>query len=146
MNNEHVNLKKAIRYELILVILFSATFGLYVLHILPTNYVAEILFLVGLVGFIPVARSAFRALKEKQISVDLLATIALFFSFISAEWGSMLFINLMLAGARMLDLYTKRRVRLSLETLIKLKPSRARVLKDGISVDILIADVKKATS
>lgn len=143
MNVEHFDFKRAIRFEISLVVLFLATFALYVGDMLPTKFEGQILGIVGFVGIIPVARSSFRALRNKKISVDLLATIALFFSFITAEWGSMLFINLMLAGARVLDIYTKRRVRVSLESLIKLKPSKARVVRNGETTEIQLVLVRK---
>ncbi len=143
MNGEHFNFKRALRFEISLVVLFLATFALYVGDVLPAEFEGQILGIVGFIGIIPVARSAYRSLKEKKINVDLLATIALFFSFISAEWSSMLFINLMLAGARVLDLYTKRRVRVSLEGLIKLKPSEARVMRNGETAEIPLDDVRK---
>lgn len=143
MRNEHFNFKRALRFEISLVVLFLATFALYVGDVLPTKFEGQILGIVGFVGIVPVARSAYRSLKEKKINVDLLATIALFFSFISAEWSSMLFINIMLAGARVLDLYTKRRVRLSLESLIKLKPSKASVIRNGETAEIELSRVRK---
>ncbi|KKT29911.1 MAG: Heavy metal translocating P-type ATPase [Candidatus Nomurabacteria bacterium GW2011_GWD1_44_10] len=142
-NNEHFNFKRALRFEISLVVLFLATFALYVGDVLPARFEGQILGIVGFVGIVPVARSAYRSLKEKKLNVDLLATIALFFSFISAEWSSMLFINIMLAGARVLDLYTKRRVRKSLESLIKLKPSKARVIRDGETTEIALNHVRK---
>lgn len=142
MKNEQFDFKKAIRFEISLVVLFLVTFALYIGNVLPVKFEGQILGIVGFIGLIPVARSSFRALKEKQISVDLLATIALFFSFVTAEWASMLFINLMLAGARVLDLYTKRRVRLSLESLIKLTPSKARVLRKEKTEGISLSEVR----
>ncbi|OHA79547.1 MAG: hypothetical protein A2747_03865 [Candidatus Yonathbacteria bacterium RIFCSPHIGHO2_01_FULL_44_41] len=142
MNNGHIDFEKALRFEISLVVLFIATFALYVGGLLPEKFEGQIIGIVGFVGIFPVAQSAFRSLREQKINVDLLATIALFFSFISAEWGSMLFINLMLAGARVLDLYTKRRVRISLESLTKLKPSKARILRGAESLEVPLADVR----
>ena len=142
MNKEQFDFKRALRFEIALVVIFLVTFALYIGALLPAKFEGQILGIVGFLGIIPVARSAFRSLREKKISVDLLATIALFFSFVSAEWGSMLFINLMLAGARVLDLYTKRRVRISLESLIKLKPSRARVTRNNQTLEIPLREVR----
>jgi len=141
-NNGYLDFKKAIRFEITLVVLFITTFALYLLGLLPAILQVEILSIVGFIGLLPVAKSALDSLRNKRINVDLLATIALFLSLISAEWGSMLFINIMLAGARVLDLYTKRRIRTSLEGLTKLKPSRARVRKDDETTEIPLADVK----
>lgn len=142
INNWYLDFKKAIRFEITLVVLFIATFALYGLDLLPISLEIEILSIVGFIGLLPVAKSALESLRNKRINVDLLATVALLFSLISAEWGSMLFINIMLAGARVLDLYTKRRIRTSLESLTKLKPSKARVKRDGNIIEIPLADVK----
>lgn len=142
MNNEHTDFAKSLRFEITLIVLFLVTFALYVGGFLPSKFEGQILGIVGFIGFVPVARSAFSSLHERKINVDLLASIALFFSFVTAEWSSMLFINLMLAGARVLEIYTKRRVRLSLESLIKLKPSKARVLRDDKTFEIPLADVR----
>lgn len=141
-NNGYLDFKRAIRFEITLVVLFIATFALYFLDLLPELLQVEILGIIGFIGLIPVAKSALDSLRNKKINVDLLATVALILSLMSAEWGSMLFINIMLAGARVLDLYTKRRIRTSLESLIKLKPLKARVKKDGNTIEIPLADVK----
>lgn len=143
MNNGHFDFKKALRFEITLAVLLLATFGLYIGNLLPIQFRGEIFGIVGLVGLVPVARSAFSSLRGKKINVDLLATIALAGSFISAEWGSMLFINLMLVGARIIDLYTKRRVRISLESLGKLKPSKARVVRGEQTKEIPLSEVKE---
>ncbi|MCK9344613.1 MAG: cation-translocating P-type ATPase [Candidatus Pacebacteria bacterium] len=142
MDNDRIDFKKAFRFEASLVVLFLATFVLYFSKLLPHELEEAVFIIVGLAGVIPVAKSALESLFEKRINVDLLAAIALFFSFISEEWGSMLFINLMLTGARMLDLYTKRRVRLSLESLMKLKPVKARVLREGKPIEIPLSEVR----
>lgn len=142
MKNNLFNLWNPLVSEISLVFLFIVAFLLYVGDLLPTQFQNEILATVGIIGFIPVAVSAFRTLREKKISVDLLAAIALFFTFITAEWGSMLFINLMLGGARIIDVYTKKRVQLSLESLAKLKPEKARVLREGEPVEIPLKDVR----
>lgn len=143
MANTHLDFKKMLRFEIALIVLFLATSGLYAGNLLPIQFETQILAIVGIIGLIPVAKSAFFSLQNKKINVDLLATIALLFSFISAEWSSMLFINLMLTLARILDLYTKRRVRVSLESLTKLKPAHARILRGEEAVSIPLAEVRK---
>jgi len=133
--------KNSLGFEITLVFLFIITFLLYAGGLLPLQFQNKILAIVGVIGFVPVALSAFHSLREKKINVDLLAAIALFFTLVTTEWGSMLFINLMLSGARIIDIYTKRRVRLSLESLIKLKPEKARVLRGKESVEIPLTEV-----
>ena len=142
MINIFHDFKSSLYFEITLIVLFIVTLALYILNLLPVAFETEILSFVAFVGLIPVARSTFISLRSRKINVDLLATIALFFSWISTEWGSLLFINLMLTSARLLDLYTKRRVRSSLESLMKLRPTRARVLRDNKPVEIELSQVR----
>ena len=135
--------KKAFYFEITLIVLFILMLALYLGNIIPGKFKIELLGIVALIGLIPVSRSALESIRNRQINVDLLATIALLFSWISAEWGSMLFINLMLTLARVLDIFTKRRVRTSLESLIKLKPLKACVLRGEQSVEISLDEVKR---
>lgn len=142
MSNGHLDTDKSLRFELYVITLFLFVSILYVGNFIPSQFTLWVLGSVGFIGIIPVVKSAWQSLREKKINVDLLASIALLFSFISQEWGSLLFINLMLAGARILDLYTKRRVSISLESLTKLKPTKARILRDGQSIDVPLSEVK----
>ncbi len=142
MDTDHNNFKKAFTYEAGLIILFSSGLVGHFIRIIPPESEKIVLGLMGVIGLIPVARSAWQSILQKKINVDLLATVALFFSFISGEWVSMIFINLMLTSARALDLYTKRRSRISLESLAKMKPSQARIVRDGKTEIIPLNKVK----
>ena len=142
MGNGDHRIDKALHFEVAIIILFLLVSGLYVGDFVPIRLTPLILGLVGFVGLVPVILSAWESLRKKKVNVDLLATIALFFSFLSNEWGSFLFINLMLAAARILDLYTKRRVQRSLKSLAKLKPLKARVLRENQPVEIPLSEVK----
>lgn len=142
MQNGHHDTDKALRFEILIIVLFLFVSVFYALDIIPHQFVLLVLGLVGFIGLAPVAKSAWKSLREKKISVDLLASIALFLSFYEQAWGSLLFINLMLAAARILDLYTKRRVSISLESLAKLKPVKARVLHGEQSVEIPLEEVR----
>ena len=137
MNSPH-----ALRIELTILALFMCALTLWIFDIIPHRIQHEALWTLAIIGIIPVIKSAWRSIAEKKINVDLLATIALMFSLISGEWGSLLFINLMLSSARVLGIYTERRVRTSLKSLEKLKPSKARVMRDGNSIEIPLHEVR----
>lgn len=141
MNTERFNFTRAFLVEGLLFSIFIVGLALHYAGLLTPQYEKIVLATIGAIGIIPVIKSAWKSILEKQISVDLLATIALLFSFLSGQWGSMLFINLMLTSARVLDLYTKRRARISLESLAKLKPSQARVIRDEVPSLVPIAEV-----
>ena len=70
---------KGLMYEVALIVLFLGTLIASILHLIPEIYATEILSSVVFLGIIPVAKSAWESITQKQINVDLLATIALFF-------------------------------------------------------------------
>ncbi len=102
-------------------------------------------FLVGvaIVGFLPVFFSAVKALIHKRLTIDLLASVALTFSLLFREWGSAVFINLMLTSARILASYTEARSRRAIKSLLKFKPHKARIEKNGKLIEIPLNEIKK---
>lgn len=91
---------------------------------------------------LPILWSAFKSLKNKKISIDLLASIALIASLISKQWESVLFINLMITSARIFSAYTNARSRSALESLMKLKPEKAKIKTDGGFREVDLSEVK----
>ena len=114
-----------------------------VLNILSKNPIIEsLLFLVSATGSIQVVISAFKSLLKKKISVDLLASVALLVSLLNGEWVSAAFINLMLASARILALYTDARATNAINSLLKFRPEKVRVSRNGTVEMIKIEDVR----
>ncbi|MEI8339350.1 MAG: cation-translocating P-type ATPase [bacterium] len=102
----------------------------------------NILLLVSaILGTIPVLYSAYRAVINRKISVDLLAAAALVFSLLAGEWIAAVFINLMLTAARIFMSYNERRARNSIDALLKLKPHKVRVQRGSHIVDMDPKDV-----
>ena len=95
------------------------------------------------IGLIPVAVSAIRSLIRKQLSVDLLAVIALVFSLISREWFSAGFITLMLAFARLFDRITEARANKTIQSLMKYHVENVRVQVGETIREVHISEVKK---
>lgn len=119
------------------------------LVILPVTYWKlfsfQKLFLVtiAVVATLPVIYSAYKAILNKKISVDLLASVALIFSLLSQEWLSAIFINLMLTSARIFMDYNEARARKNIEGLLKLKPRKVKIkLDDGKIIEIDPKNVK----
>lgn len=105
--------------------------------------VPQLIFIaISIVGLIPVIVSAVKALIKRELTIDLLASIALIFSILAREWISASFINLMLASARLFDLWTERRARKSIEKLISLRPVSVKVKKGKEVVQIPLKEVK----
>lgn len=103
----------------------------------------DILILLAFLGVFPVFVSAiFSILKKEWASMDMLASIALFFSMISSEWASAVFISLMLSSARILEDITESRTRKNIDALLKLRPEKAKVKRDGTIKEIKTEDVK----
>lgn len=114
----------------------------HLLQIFPSDWDFFILVTVAAIATLQVLVGAFKEIKEKKVSIDLLASIALIFSLLAKEYSSAVFINLMLTSARILGSYTERRSRRAIESLLKLKPKKARIKKDGEVVEIDVFKIK----
>ncbi len=101
-----------------------------------------LLIAVSIIATIPVIISAVRDILAKKLSVDLLASAALILSFINREWPSAVFINLMLTSARIFDEYAERRAQKSIESLLKLRPEKAKIMRGEDVVEVPLREVK----
>ncbi|MEI6528257.1 MAG: cation-translocating P-type ATPase [bacterium] len=99
------------------------------------------LFITAILGTAPVLYSAYKALINRKISVDLLASVALIFSLFTHEWLSAVFINLMLASARVFMSYNEARARKNIDGLLKLKPTKIKVERGGKMLEVQPAEV-----
>lgn len=98
---------------------------------------------IAIIATLPVIASGYKAIIEKNISVDLLASVALVFSLLSKEWLSAVFINLMLTSSRIFMTYNEARARKNIESLFKLKPKKIKVEKEkGNIIEVDPKDIK----
>lgn len=102
-----------------------------------------VLMIISVIATSTVFFSAFQSLKNKKISIDLLASIALVVALFEKEWVAAIFINLMIASARAFINYVKIKSHLAIESLMKLKPKEVKIEKDGRIMEIPIENVKK---
>lgn len=103
----------------------------------------DLLIIFTFFGTLPVFISAVSLVGKKEwASMDMLASIALIFSILSKEWSSAVFISLMLSSARILEKITEKKTRKSIDSLLKLRPEKAKVEKDGLIKEIKAEDVK----
>lgn len=101
-----------------------------------------VLIVVGIISTIPVVINALIAIRNRKVSIDLLASIALVVSLIEREWISVAFINLMITSARMFARYVEIKSHSALQSLIKAKPTIATIeTKDGV-IDIPVENIK----
>lgn len=91
----------------------------------------QLVVLVNIIALAPVLISAIKALKNKEVTVDLLAVVALIFAFIAREWYSALFINLMLTSARIFSTWTQNKTESAIKSLLKYRPASIKVKIDG---------------
>lgn len=131
-----INLDKIIFAALAVLLIFQY------FPFLPRNIIEILLFLVSAIATLPVILSAIEAIRNKKISVDLLASVALIASFAAKQWDSVAFINLMLASARIFGDYTESRAHAAIEGLLKLRPEKIKVRCGSIISEIRVSDVK----
>ncbi len=126
-----------------LLIFLAGVLIIYYFHALSPAADSLIIAIVAYLGALPIFWSALKSARDKKISIDLLASIALIVSLIEKEWPSVIFIGLMITSARIFSDYTKARSRRAIESLLKLKPLKATIDKDGKFVEVPITEVKK---
>lgn len=125
----------------ILLILFT-TSALLLSIFVTDKRLTDTLMILSVLGLLPVAISAVRSLIKREISVDLLASIALIFSIISTEWFSAGFITLMLAFARIFDLVTMAKTKSIIQSLMKYHVESVRLMVGETIKDVHIKEVK----
>jgi Cd2+/Zn2+-exporting ATPase len=121
----------------LLVALFS-----HYLKLIP-SFDSAVLIVFTVLGTLPIFVSAVQSLREREwASMDMLASIALFFSIVTHEWSSAVFISLMLSSSRILGDITERKTRKSIDSLLKLRPDTAKVEVNGSIREIRTEEVK----
>jgi heavy metal translocating P-type ATPase len=123
-------------FDKIFVALLLILLIIYYLRLVPAANLSFVLIAASYLGLIPVLISAARSLNDRQISVDLLASVALIAAIIAGEWTSVVFINLMLTSARIFGDYTEGKAKSALESLLKLRPEKATVKRGGKTIKI----------
>lgn len=135
-------IKLFLRLNFLLCVVLIGTIAFNILKI-PLFRDNALLIFVAIFSTATVFLSAARILKERKVSIELLASIALAVSLIEGEWVSAIFINLMIAFARTFIGYVKVRSHSAINGLLKLKPEKIRIEQDGKIVEIQAKGVRK---
>lgn len=135
------NLKLGIVLNSVLAVALLAALVLELVGLLPFG--RGIFAALSVLGVIPVVWSAIRALFKKELTVDLLASIALFFAFLAREWHSATFILLMITSARIFDLWTARQAQKTINELFKYRPDKVKIKVGDEIKSVAIEQVKK---
>ncbi len=117
--------------DVFIVVLSAFVLTANLFHIFIGNLNTIIFSGVAITGLLPVLFSAGRALINRKLTIDLLASIALIFALLNNEFHSAVFISLMLASARFFAYFTKARTKRAIQSLLKLKPAKVLIKTDS---------------
>ncbi len=129
-------------FDVFLVFLSVSILGADFFHIFIGNFNKIILIFISVCGLLPVLWSAVRALMNRRLTIDLLASIALIFALLNREFHSAVFISLMLASARFLASFTESRTKQAIQSLLKLKPAKVLIKTEQGIIEKPIEEVK----
>lgn len=141
IENQEKKIKIFLRLNYLLCFILIGALVFYWLRV-PFFRSEKILIVISVGATLTVFLSAIHSLKEKRISIDLLAIIALAVSLIEKEWLSAVFINLMIACAKVFIGYVKIKSHSAIYNLLKLKPERIKIKKGEKIIEINVKDVK----
>lgn len=134
------------KYDFYLIFLMLITLLLEFFKSFSKYYLDLLIFVIAFWSTLPVLINSYKAIRKKEINVEQLATVALILSLIAGEYTSAIFINLMLAFARLFSDYTENRTNLAIEHLLKLRPKKAKVKRGNEILEILPEQVQKDDS
>jgi Cd2+/Zn2+-exporting ATPase/Cu+-exporting ATPase len=93
-------------------------------------------------GAWPIARKAAGALRYKQITADLLMSIAILAALALGEFVAALLVTFFMRMAHAVEAFTTTRARHAIQSLVRLAPDIACVLRGGAEVQIATRDLR----
>jgi len=136
MKKRERRIDPAVIFDIGLIIVLAAALLLSVFRPFDRKISEGILILAALAGLLPVLVSAGKALVNRRLTIDLLASVALVAALFSREWASAVFISLMIASARLFERITEGRTKKIVEALFKFRPEKVKVKKGDEVVEI----------
>lgn len=101
-----------------------------------------LLILASFVAGVPIAIKAFRALRMKAFSIDLLVTVAVVGAMIIGEYTEAAVVTFLFLFGDYLEGRTLRKTRASLKSLMDMAPLEAMVVRNGIRMTIPAEEVE----
>ena len=113
------------------------------LHLLGQGTLQDIVLVIASVlAGAPIAVAAWRALRVRTFSIDLLVTIAVVGALIIGEFVESAVVSFLFIFGSYLEARTMDRTRRSLRELVDLAPQEAEVVRDGTTVTVPVDDVE----
>ena len=109
----------------------------------PTGDTSLFLALSAIIALLPIARRAIGALRFRMASIDLLVSIAIIGALFLGEYLEAAIVGFLFLFGAFLESRTIRKTRSAIEALLKLAPSTAIRIKDGISEEVSIEELLK---
>jgi len=94
-----------------------------------------------LVGGLPVFRKVFLAVRARSVTPHALMTLGIAGALIIGEYGAAAVIVFFMRFADFLDAYTAGRARQAIQELVAQQPLEARIIRDGIEIDVPASEV-----
>lgn len=121
---------------------------LFLLHwiygqVYPDTPTSLFLILAAIVALLPIARRAIGALLFRMASIDLLVSIAIIGALFLREYSEAAIVGFLFLFGAFLESRTIRKTRSAIESLLKLAPSNAIRIRNGISEEVSIEELIK---
>lgn len=111
-------------------------------HLLEQPLARDLVLALGaVIAGVPIAIKAWRALRNKAFSIDLLVTIAVVGALLIGEYVEAAVVSFLFVFGGWLEARTLEKTRSSLRELIDLAPQEAQVIRDGRTLTIDVDDV-----
>jgi heavy metal translocating P-type ATPase len=130
-------------FDFLLFFYLTLSLLLYYSKVFSVSLSEPLLIAGGITATIPVAIRAIQALLRRKVTIDLLASVALVFSMIDRQWGSVVFISLMITSARIFAQYTEGKARAAIQSILRLRPEKVRVKKGKDILTVAVGAVKR---
>ena len=134
---QKINFKFVAAIIIIVAIIFSAIF----FFLNEKDVAVMILKIILFLGSVPVWLEIFSDIFRKKFGVDIIAGVALLFTFVFSQYLAGVVILLMLMGGQSLESYAFDRARRDLSRLLSLAPEFAHIKRDKEIFDLLIDEV-----